>query len=111
MPDSSPTLPSLTLPEIGSATDTMLETLVAHWHEVEPQHSEEGLAGKVCDLHQFNFLLWHEEDIARSPDVTDTKIAAVKRAIDKYNQARNDAIEKVDDWLIQELANRGIAAE
>ena len=56
----------------------MLETLVAHWHEVEPQHSEEGLAGKVCDLHQFNFLLWHEEDIARPPDVTDTKIAAVK---------------------------------
>ena len=111
MPESSPTLPSLTLPEIGTATDTMLETLVAHWHEVEPQHSEEGLAGKVCDLHQFNFLLWHEEDIARSPDVTDTKIAAVKRAIDKYNQARNDAIEKVDDWLIQELANRGIAAE
>ena len=81
MPESSPTLPSLTLPEIGTATDTMLETLVAHWHEVEPQHSEEGLAGKVCDLHQFNFLLWHEEDIARSPDVTDTKIAAVKRAI------------------------------
>ena len=109
--DSSPTLPSLTLPEIGSATDSLLETLVAHWHEVEPQHSEDGLAGKVCDLHQFNFLLWHEEDIARSPDVTDTKIAAVKRAIDKYNQARNDAIEKVDDWLIQDLANRGVTAE
>lgn len=111
VPDSSPALPSLTLPEIGSATDTLLETLVAHWHEVEPQHSEDGLAGKVCDLHQFNFLLWHEEDIARSPDVTDTKIAAVKRAIDKYNQARNDAIEKVDDWLIQDLANRGVKAE
>ena len=52
MPDSSPTLPSLTLPEIGSATDTMLETLVAHWHDVDPQHSKDGLAGKVCDLHQ-----------------------------------------------------------
>ena len=55
MPDSSPTLPSLTLPEIGSAIDTMLETLVAHWHEVEPQHSEEGLAGKVCDLHPVSY--------------------------------------------------------
>ena len=111
MHHSSPSLPSLTLPKIGSNTDEILETLVAHWHEVEPNHSETELAGKVCDLHQFNFLLWHEEDIARSPDVTDTKIAAVKRAIDKYNQARNDAIEKVDDWLIQELANRDIAAE
>jgi hypothetical protein len=107
---SSPSLPSLTLPEIGSNTDGILETLVAHWHDVDPGHSETELAGKVCDLHQFNFLLWHEEDIARSPDVTDTKIAAVKRAIDKYNQARNDAIEKVDDWLIQELAQQNIVA-
>ena len=48
--------------------------------------------------------------LRRSPDVTDTKIAAVKRAIDKYNQARNDAIEKVDDWLIQELAQQNIVA-
>ena len=77
---------------------------------MEPAHAETGLAGKICDLHRFNFLLWHEEDIARSPDVTDAKIAQVKRAIDKYNQARNDAIEKVDDFLIEELARRGVQA-
>ena len=93
-----------------AAIDSMLEYLVAHWHEVEPAHAEEGLGGKICDLHRFNFLLWHEEDIARSPDVTDARIAQVKRAIDRYNQARNDCIEKVDDWLIEELGRRGIAA-
>ncbi len=97
-------------PATTGEIDTLLADLVAWWHEVEPIHEEEGLRGKVCDLHRFNFLLWHEEDIARSPDVTDTKIAAVKRAIDGYNQARNDAIEKVDDWLISELAARGIVA-
>ncbi len=90
--------------------DTLLADLVARWHEIEPAHSEGGLRGKVCDLHRFNFLLWHEEDIARSPDVTDARIAQVKRAIDGYNQARNDAIEKVDDWLIAELAARGVVA-
>ena len=42
--------------------------------------------------------------------MTDGRIAQVKRAIDRYNQARNDAIEKVDDWLIADLAARGIAA-
>ena len=103
-------LPPLALPAIGAATDSLLATLVADWHVVEPAHSQTGLVGKICDLHRFNFLLWHEEDIARSPDVTDTKIAAVKRAIDGYNQARNDAIEKTDDWLVSELANRGIEA-
>jgi len=64
-----------------------------------------------CVLHRFNFLLWHEEDIARSPDVTDEKIAKVKRAIDGYNQSRNDAIEKVDDWLIDELGRQGVTAD
>jgi hypothetical protein len=92
------------------AIDELLEYLVAHWHAVEPAHDEQGLGGRICDLHRFNFLLWHEEDIARSPDVTDARIAQVKRAIDKYNQARNDAIEKVDDWLVEELARRGIVA-
>ena len=98
------------LPLTVADIDAMLERLVAHWHSVEPAHEEDGLAGKICDLHRFNILLWHEEDIARSPDVTDAKIAQVKRAIDGYNQARNDAIEKVDDWLIAELARRGVAA-
>jgi hypothetical protein len=90
--------------------DALLERLVADWHTVEPNHAETDLVGRICDLHRFNFLLWHEEDIARSPDVTDARIAQVKRAIDRYNQARNDAIEKVDDWLIEELGRRGIAA-
>ena len=105
MPITNP-LP-VTVPQI----DNMLAHLVDHWHTVEPNHEEKGLAGKVCDLHRFNFLLWHEEDIARSPDVTDEKIAKVKRAIDGYNQSRNDAIEKVDDWLIDELGRQGVTAD
>lgn len=90
--------------------DALLTHLVAHWHDFEVEHSEEGLRGRICDLHRFNFLLWHEEDVARSPHVTDGRIAQVKRAIDRYNQARNDAIEKVDDCLIAQLADRGIVA-
>jgi hypothetical protein len=62
----------------------------------------------VCEQHKFNYLLWHEEDVARSPDVGDDRIAAVKRAIDRYNQQRNDAIEKLDDWLIAELGRKEV---
>ena len=97
-------------PASAGDLDRLLESLVARWHEVEPSHGESGLRGRVCDLHRFNFLLWHEEDIARSPSANDAEIAAVKRAIDRYNQARNDAIELVDDFLVAELASRGIEA-
>jgi len=101
--------PSHHAPPVATAeVDALLAMLVARWHEVDPAHTEEGVRGRICDLHRFNFLLWHEEDIARSPDVTDARIAAVKRAIDRYNQARNDAIEKLDDWLIGDLAAHGI---
>ena len=52
-------------------------------------------------------LLWHEEDVARSPDVSDARIAMVKRAIDGYNQQRNDWIERLDEALLEALADAG----
>jgi hypothetical protein len=62
----------------------------------------------ICQQHQFNYLLWHEEDIARSVDVSDAQIAQVKRNIDRYNQARNDWIEKIDDWITSDLQRKSI---
>lgn len=53
--------------------------------------------------HYFNSKLWAEEDLARRTTVSDTEIALNKRAIDKYNQARNDATERVDEVLLTEL--------
>ena len=53
--------------------------------------------------HRFNSLLWAEEDLARRTTVADAEIAANKRAIDRYNQARNDATERVDEILLTAL--------
>ena len=73
------------------------------WHHEPPANPYAGFLHVVCEQHKFNFQLWHEEDVARSPDVGDARIAAVKRAIDGYNQKRNDWIEKLDDFLLTEL--------
>jgi hypothetical protein len=80
----------------------------ALWHKQEVENTYRDLLYLVCEQHKYNFLLWHEEDIARSRDVGDARIAAVKRAIDGYNQKRNDAIEKIDDYLRRELDSLGI---
>ncbi len=78
------------------------------WHRQPIANPYADLLHVVCEQHRFNFLLWHEEDIARSPAVGDERIAAVKRAIDGYNQQRNDAIERIDDYLVRELSARGV---
>lgn len=83
---------------------------VARWHLRDPDNPYEGLLATICQQHQFNFLLWHEEDIARSPDVSDRRVAAVKRSIDRYNQCRNDWIEKIDEALIQQVSAAGISS-
>jgi hypothetical protein len=82
---------------------------VERWHTQSIDNPYTGVWSIICKQHSFNFLLWHEEDIARSPDVPDRRIADVKRAIDRYNQQRNDWIEKLDDWFTGQLAELRIA--
>lgn len=53
--------------------------------------------------HHNNCQLWAEEDLARRTRVSDSEIAANKRRIDGFNQARNDATERVDELLLVEL--------
>jgi len=83
---------------------------VARWHQQAIDNPNDGFMRIVCYQLSYNFRLWHEEDKARSPTASDTEIAQVKRAIDKLNQQRNDWIEKLDDWVTEELGRRGIAA-
>lgn len=65
----------------------------------------------IHENHRHNILLWDEEDQARRLDVADSSIAANKRAIDKYNQARNDAVERIDSLLLAQLQQIALQPE
>jgi Protein of unknown function (DUF4254) len=54
----------------------------------------------IAENHRNNCLLWAEEDLARRTQVGDSEIALNKRHIDGFNQARNDATERVDEYLL-----------
>lgn len=70
------------------------------WHGTESELRAEGLMELAISQHRANFDLWHEEDKARDPHATDAEIAAVKHAIDRLNQRRNDLVEKIDESLL-----------
>lgn len=73
------------------------------WPATEPASGDADLWSWVQANHRFNSLLWAEEDLARRTQVGAAEIAANKRAIDGFNQARNDATERVDELLLTTL--------
>lgn len=81
---------------------------IVNWHKelVISQHEAPLLF--VEENNQYNFLLWHEEDVARIKDIDPVRIVEAKRSIDKFNQLRNNAIEKIDEWILSFLAHRQI---
>lgn len=95
------------VPTVSELTKLQIDT-VDLWHREPIENTYEGFQKLVCQQHEFNYRLWHEEDTARSPSVSDEEIANVKRAIDKLNQQRNDFIEKVDDALTEQLCEAGV---
>ena len=71
------------------------------WHEATGTVDPAGLMGIAEAQHRANFDLWHEEDKARDPAASDAEIAAVKHAIDRLNQQRNDLVENLDTILLE----------
>ncbi len=86
------------------------DRLTRLWHQATQE--SEAAAGEWLDLverqHRANFDLWHIEDEARAPRVSDAELAAVKRRIDRTNQLRNDLAEELDRMLLEWLAARGL---
>lgn len=88
---------------------TQLQTeCVAAWHQQPIDNPYHGINRLICEQHECNYRLWHQEDICRSPDATAEDIASVKREIDKLNQSRNDLIEQIDNELSKLISEADI---
>lgn len=93
------------------AIDQLLKTQsqkVIDWH-VNLSLTESQLPWAFIEENmKWNFMLWHEEDIARIKDIDPLRIVEAKRSIDQYNQARNNAMEKIDEWILSYLENNQV---
>ena len=81
---------------------------IVNWHKELVLSKYELPLLFIEENNQYNFLLWHEEDVARIKDIDPVRIVEAKRSIDKLNQLRNNAIEKIDEWILSFLAKMQI---
>ena len=93
-------------PEIPSARNMVRlhdELLVKWKKDGDCRAKTRGLPGWIEENHLRNIRLWQAEDKARREDKGFEYVYRAKRAIDTFNQQRNDFIEKMDAWLVQAL--------
>lgn len=76
---------------------------IVEWKENKVQLTQTDFLQLVEENHHFNFLLWNAEDEARRDDLGYEGVYRAKRAIDQYNQQRNNRMEAMDQWLFSEL--------
>lgn len=76
---------------------------IAVWKKDAVFLKENGFLRLVEENHANNFNLWHHEDLAREDDKGFEHVYKAKRAIDKFNQLRNNYMEQMDTWLANHL--------
>ncbi len=86
---------------------------LAEWYRETPRNPDAGtdLVSLVLAQHLCNFTLWRLEDEARRVDAPDSRIASTKHAIDRWNQQRNDLIERIDATVLATLPAAAAGAE
>ena len=93
---------AMTFPD-AAAICALQSAKTVEWHDKPFAPSQDGFLGLVESNHHCNFELWHEEDKARRDDMGFEYVYRAKRAIDAWNQRRNNFIESMDRWLVEHV--------
>jgi len=102
--------------EFETALQAGIGEYLQTWHTEHKQHSEwrhlqpyptwpESLTYWITCLHFHNWQVWEYEDYCRGDD--DNKLIWAKRNLDRHNQLRVNAVEKIDEELITNAQRPG----
>jgi hypothetical protein len=91
-----------TIPSVDKIT-LLHDQRITYWKNNELMLEHQDFYGLVEQNHSWNFQLWQAEDRARREDKGFEFVYHAKRAIDKYNQQRNNMMETMDEWLFKAL--------
>lgn len=76
---------------------------ILKWKASLPLPKQQDFYQLVEENHAFNYQLWHAEDRARREDMGFEFVYQAKREIDTCNQARNNRMEAMDEWVFHAL--------
>ena len=77
---------------------------IVRWKAEGVSLGAEGFLRAAEENHAFNFQLWEAEDCARREDMGPEYVYRAKRAIDGFNQQRNNRMERMDTLLFEALS-------
>ena len=83
---------------------TLHHNLIVNWKSNDIQLTHVGFLKLVEENHAFIYQLWHAEDNARRDDLGYEFVYRAKRAIDGFNQQRNNRMELMDAFLFEALS-------
>ena len=89
--------------DVSAVVKLQLDAIIRWKTSSDMMLTATGFLGLVEKNHAFNYQLWHAEDKARREDQGYEFVYHAKRAIDGFNQQRNDCMEAMDDWLTRAL--------
>ena len=83
---------------------TLHDERIAFWKNNDLLFQHADFYALVEQNHSWNFQLWQAEDRARRDDMGFEFVYHAKRAIDGFNQQRNNVMEMMDAWLFNTLS-------